>query len=86
MLSEKEFNVTDITIYPNPANGIFNIELKSLSNISFDVYDITGKTILNRIDIKTNKSVLNLSNYSEGIYFIKLISEDGTITKKLINY
>lgn len=86
LLSEKEFNVTDITIYPNPANGIFNIELKSLSNISFDVYDITGKTILNRIDIKTNKSVLNLSNYSEGIYFIKLISEDGTITKKLINY
>ncbi|MCF8272333.1 MAG: M4 family metallopeptidase [Flavobacteriaceae bacterium] len=85
-LSANDFNFlnNNIHIYPNPASGIFNIEMKSITDFQFDIYDITGKVIMSKIDVLKNNFNLDLSNYSKGIYFIKLKSDSGSITKKLI--
>jgi Zn-dependent metalloprotease len=85
-LSINDFNFlnNNISISPNPSSGIFNIEMKSISDFRYDVYDITGKSVRNRIDIMNNSFKLDLSNYSPGIYFFKLYSNEGTITKKLM--
>ena len=78
-------NLDDIiSIYPNPSEGIFNLKLKNLSNFTFDLYDITGKNIMNKIPINKNDFTIDLNQLQKGLYFIKLQSEIGTITKKLI--
>jgi hypothetical protein len=58
--------------------------MKSISDFRYDVYDITGKVVRNRVDIINNSFKLDLNNYSPGIYFFKLYSNEGTITKKLM--
>ena len=73
-----------ISISPNPSNGVFNLKLKNISNFSFDLYDITGKSIMRDISINNNDYSLDLNQYQKGLYFIRFKSDIGTLTKKLI--
>lgn len=67
------FNPNEITIYPNPNNGIFTIlgiEKESLIRI----HDELGREIF--IDYNTNKEFnINLSDKANGIYFVTIQSE-----------
>lgn len=83
-VNEVDFLNDNITIYPNPSNGIFNIKMKSITEVKFDIYDITGKLIMRKSNIIENNYKLDLTNYSKGIYFMKINSDLGSVTKKLL--
>jgi hypothetical protein len=78
-----------LKVYPNPSKGIFNIKLTNL-NVQTDVYlyDITGKLIARKSISKENNSgsLIKIGNYnlSSGIYLVKIITKEETITKKVI--
>jgi hypothetical protein len=78
LLEIKDFNSQKAMIYPNPSNGIVNIENKNLRKIL--IYDITGK----KIREMTASSQIDLSDISKGIYLIKLISDKGILVEKII--
>jgi bacillolysin len=77
-----------ILVYPNPSANSFTFSFESDYNtIDIDVFDITGKMVLSKKDISKRKNsyVLDMSNYSKGLYFSRIIIEDGvTVVKKLI--
>jgi len=78
----EEQNMNVISIYPNPSvDGKFNLNLNSKFNIS--VMDVTGRVIFESKELEEN-SILDLSRFNNGIYFIKAESEKGTIFRKLI--
>jgi len=85
-LSINDFDFLDnnISIYPNPSSGIFNIKMKSISDFQYNIYDITGKEMTARTEVMNNTFQLDLSTYSKGIYFFKVYSSEGAITQKLI--
>ena len=71
-----------VKIYPNPSNGIFNLEYGNDSKLNqVNVYDGFGKMILsfNEEDLKT----IDLSSYNSGVYFLEIITEQETISKKI---
>lgn len=73
-------------IYPNPAKNLLNIESTNDIN-GIHIYDITGKEILNKIPEKQTQNLqLDLSEIliPKGIYFIKVQSIEGLITKKIV--
>lgn len=55
-------------IYPNPSKGLFIVE--SAEDSVCKVYSTLGELIL-QTDIKDGKSEIDLSGYSNGVYFIK---------------
>ena len=75
-MTDFEFNA--IRIYPNPAHDILNISIKGteLPN-TIIVYNTLSQVVLSRNIINTNDLIFNTSNFSNGIYFIKVI-KDGT--------
>ena len=79
-LSTNNFNKEDVTIYPNPSNGIVNIK-SSLENLDYQLFNIQGK-LVQKNTIQNNR--LNFSNFSKGIYFLKLSSDNNSIVKKII--
>ena len=85
-LAVNDFDVlnNNISIYPNPSSGVFNIKMKNMTDFKFDLFDITGKVIMSKSNIMKNNFSLDLSNYSKGIYFIKINSDLGSVTKKII--
>lgn len=83
-VSVSEINKTDnLNIYPNPSSGIFNISsTQTISNI--DVYDVTGKLVYYQNNTKQTNASLDLSNLSNGIYFIYTATENGVVSKSKV--
>lgn len=71
---------SDINIYPNPTSNQLSINTE-LDISEIKIIDITSKTIMSS---KENTSIINVSNLADGIYFIQLITEERTITKKFV--
>ena len=74
----------DIYVYPNPASDI--IIVKAAKDISDMVlYNIKGEAVLARKGSPlSGQSVIDVSGLSDGIYFLKIVTSDGTSTKKII--
>lgn len=75
-----DLNTQIFSIYPNPTNGILNIESKE-SIEKAEVYALNGQK-LKQFD---NTKTLNISDLNKGTYLIKLYSKSGgSKTIKLI--
>ena len=79
--------VEQITIVPNPSNGIFNINTNWLQGISqVDVFDITGKQIKS-YSINTSKGqksvALDIQDVADGSYLVRVVSNQRVQTVKL---
>lgn len=75
------------SVYPNPAEEAFFIDIPSNEwewNVS--IVNMLGQTIYTEtIANKENRISVNSSNFSEGVYFVKLVSTDGKeATKKVV--
>ena len=80
-LSVKQALATDIVLAPNPTAGLVNIfNLNTINIDKIEIVDIFGKTIaINFGEAET----LDFSNYSSGIYVVKLYSAQSVIEKKI---
>ncbi|MDB4534790.1 lamin tail domain-containing protein, partial [Vicingaceae bacterium] len=68
-INESKQNVT--SIYPNPTNGIFTVELSTIENgARIEIYSVVGQQIINQ-KVTKNQTIIDLSNYDNGIYFVK---------------
>ena len=68
-------------IYPNPTNGLFNIE--SQLELNYSIYDYSGKEIITGKK-DGNIQLLDLSNFKSGIYLIKLFNNQDQFISKII--
>ncbi|HLA56722.1 MAG TPA: leucine-rich repeat domain-containing protein [Flavobacterium sp.] len=71
-----------IVMYPNPAKHLVNINCNSMIK-SVALYDIQGR-ILQTVLANSNEVQLNISDKSNGIYFVKVISDNGAKVEKLV--
>jgi len=76
--------IIEINIYPNPGNGIINIDLgPNYSNATkVEVWNTQGKLILTKEAIQDN--TISLSNQPKGIYQIKVSTTNGTLSKRYL--
>jgi hypothetical protein len=59
-------------IYPNPSNGILEVRLPAAAaNQTISVFDINGKEILKQAFGGSGYKQLNLTNLSNGLYYIR---------------
>ncbi|WP_051229693.1 reprolysin-like metallopeptidase [Psychroserpens burtonensis] len=83
-----ESSISGFSIYPNPNNGSFNVNLNSSSNntISIEVFDIRGRKVFDkRYDSSpTINKVINLENVQSGIYLLQVRDGLNKQTKKII--
>lgn len=73
-------------LYPNPTSGRLNIELNCISDkLKFELYEQNGLLIKSGI-VENSSSIfqLDLSNYSNSIYFIKIYCGSDVQTYKVI--
>ncbi|MBN2662432.1 MAG: T9SS type A sorting domain-containing protein [Bacteroidales bacterium] len=73
---------TSIVIFPNPTSDICTISNLN-TNSEIIISDVSGKT-LSRFYSSNSNEQINLSNYSSGIYYVNIISDNQNITKKII--
>lgn len=81
-LSTTSLESIQFSFYPNPADGN-TLFFKSKSTISVQIVSILGKQLINQ-KLENTASQIDISSLKPGIYLVKISSNDGTSTKKLI--
>jgi len=79
-------NVDDIgqvvvNVFPNPSNGIFNVEGNCIRKI--EVMDALGQIILSK-EVEDDYLQINLNNRATGVYLLRVITDDGISTHQII--
>ena len=82
-INENIFGET-IGIYPNPTSGVATINLGTIKEATIRILDITGKELCNINQVNESQVEVSLSDYSKGIYFIKIQSNNQQKVVKLI--
>ena len=79
---------TTFTVFPNPSNGIFNINLdaKSTEVVNLTVNNIVGQTVLTKRVTASGKTTetISLANFDKGVYFLTIDNNNEKQTVKLI--
>ena len=80
---EKNDAFEGILIYPNPAHDNLIIENdNSIGPIDFEIMNNNGKKIYN--SILNDRSIIDLTQYSSGIYYIRFSEKDSEYILKFI--
>ncbi|MDG2151873.1 MAG: T9SS type A sorting domain-containing protein, partial [Polaribacter sp.] len=73
-LDTGSFKVIDDTlfkVFPNPSMETIKIELVNINSVPVEIYTITGK-LIKKIPSYKYKQPINISNFSKGIYILKI--------------
>lgn len=82
-IGNQEFISEIAGVYPNPALNSVYINLNELQNVNISIYTVAGKLVKN-IDKYASNSRINLENVKNGLYVIKIKSNNTTQFVKLI--
>ena len=86
-LSTNNFNALEqITLYPNPTNGILNINIPNgleLPN-SIEIHNSLGQTLSKKAVSRENDLALDVSNLNTGVYFITIQKDSEKSTLRFI--
>ena len=82
-------SISNMSIYPNPSNGLFTLELNS--NVSTDL-EINILNIMGQVAYTENlssiygryKKQLDLIEFSKGVYMLQLKNGEGFINRKIV--
>ena len=77
----QENNFNQVVISPNPTNSTF--EINGLDNIDyeFEVINALGEPIQPRY----NGGIIDLSNFPNGLYFVRISSSEGSYATKSVS-
>lgn len=79
----------EVFMYPNPNNGEFNVALSNLEGkeVYINVFDLRGIEVARKV-LQVNspefREAFDLTNVTKGIYFVRVATERGTATGKII--
>ncbi len=80
-------NILDdiISVYPNPSDGNFNLDINYNGIVNVKVVDILGVTVFAQQLFVNNKMTtkVNLSTINNGIYFVTVKTDNEHYVKKV---
>lgn len=71
-------NEISVDLYPNPTTSVLNIEAEGVQEVS--VIDINGRTVMT----EKNVNAINMSNLANGIYYVRVITNNGVSSQKIV--
>ena len=75
--SISEVENSNVVLYPNPVTNILNIEAQGIQEVN--VLDVNGRTVMSL----QNTNRIDMSNLSNGVYFVRVITAEGVSTQKI---
>ena len=69
-------------LYPNPSNGVLNIDLPNNKGFNLYIINLQGKIVLDK-EINEVHNTVNLDYLDNGLYFVKIFNGQKVYTKKI---
>jgi len=73
-----------VSLYPNPAKEYVDIRVDGDLNVkTMEVFDVYGK-LINTVIVTENPTRINVSGLANGMYFVRVSTEEGMVTKTFV--
>ena len=72
-----------VTVFPNPTTGVVQIKNGEWRMENVEVYDAYGK-LLYEMNVNDHTVNLDLGGYAKGTYFVRVTTERGVVTKRVV--
>ncbi len=72
-----------VNAYPNPAQDVINIA-SSLDVNSVSVFNVSGKQVFFDQNERNRKFAIDVTNYEKGLYFVRIETSHGVVSKKIV--
>ena len=73
-----------VSLYPNPAKEYVDIRVDGDLNVkTMEVFDVYGK-LINTVIVTENPTRINVSGLANGMYFVRVTTEEGMVTKTFV--
>ena len=77
-------SLENVTVYPNPTNGVFYISKNNLTTITkIKIFNTNAKLIDEIKAVDSQNTIIDLASFSKGIYFIEISNENNKVVKKI---
>jgi hypothetical protein len=76
-------NNKSMQVYPNPSNGLFTLSFSDPAEYTVKIYDLRGVCVVNET-VTTLSTQLDLSNLSNGVYFLNANGANKNFQQKLV--
>ena len=83
---EYDAGISRVKVYPNPTNAILNLKTENETEkiISFSLYSVHGNLLKSRESLKENNTEIDLTNFSNGMYLIRINTSSGVSNFKVL--
>ncbi|MCC7331596.1 MAG: T9SS type A sorting domain-containing protein [Flavobacteriales bacterium] len=79
--SIKENDLSSISVYPNPTNGIVQVVIENNTPKTIELFNVIGEKLISN-KIQSNQHQLDLTAYPTGVYFLKIDDKTTKIIKQ----
>jgi hypothetical protein len=84
-LTERSLDKSGLWMYPNPTSSELIINLDyTAKNAKIKIYDLTGRTVLESAFQNSSTKKINLSEFSNGVYFVEITDGNKKVVEKVI--
>ena len=73
----EETAAANVSLYPNPVTSVLNVNAEGLQEVN--ILDINGRTVMT-----ANTNTINMANLADGVYFVRVITNNGVATQKIV--
>jgi len=74
---------SQFSVFPNPSNGLINLDLPSKEDGRIEVLDAIGRVVFSKSNVNEIEQI-NLEKLSNGVYFVRLTTPLNIYTNKFI--
>ncbi len=87
-IAENNIATEQINVYPNPNEGVFTISFTGFKNekVQLAIIDMQGRRVIEEqltVNNELNK-ILDISSFSKGMYFLRVITSYNVLTRKIL--
>ena len=76
-----ENELPKVLVYPNPSNGVFNIQGQGIRKI--EVFNALGQAVVSE-ETSNDHLQIDLSRYADGCYMLRVVTDNGISNRQLI--
>ena len=82
-LITNDYQTNDFTIFPNPTSGKIMLDFTDNNIKQIWIYDLTGKTLVEKSDIQQNE-IIDLSGFESGVYIINIKTDKEIFITRIV--
>lgn len=83
----EDYEQSDLKLYPNPTNGIVNVEFEMWNekwdDAEIQIFDMYGK-LLRSVLVSDSVTQVDMSMFAEGVYTLRIETTEGIVTRKVV--